>query len=645
MRQQWYLLLGLILLLGSCQIRESLEIVNPPPYLPCGARYQFLVEFFRQPPCPPSWDARYGSIDAQGLYFAPDFPCQEIVGVTVGSRRKEVTFPVVRDSSEINVGVSEEVSLPPVFRVLTDVPSSVASRQVSFDFLVRGKFSVMLNGVVLQEGYSGREDTISLLVTLEEGENLLRVFLEGREVFRRRIFCDTTPPVFSLSRAVATPEGVRLFGSASEEIVLEVARGRGPCREWEILVPWQGERRVLLRDLVGNTTEEVFSVERDLEFVVVPPSRIKVGHEAFFLVRCKYRDVPLEGEVFCRGEVVTLEAGEGMFVTTFTQGGSALLVFRLGSVERSVVVEVYNPSVDSLLVTTGLPEEVVAGVPFVVEGVLQDAFGDPCPGKVVRGEIRAGSSVMSLDTVSDARGKWCLVFEGLSRFGERVLYLQSEGKTWQKTFYLISGEPASFLRVQPGPVLRYVAGSREVTFAVQVTTSQGSPVQGTKVEWVWKKGNEISPVPPEDLKVQERTDMSGKCSGIIVLPRKVGTYALEARLAFWNVPPVSWEVTVLPANPGYFDDLSRLPPSGRVGEPLSFVVRVRDIFGNPCPGKTVNVYRREGNNLTKIQSVTTDEEGQAAFSLTPESKGTLVVEAWVYQANLSLTWSIPVEAP
>lgn len=640
MKQGLYLFLGLILLFGSCQSNGNLDIVNPPAYLLCGAKYQFLATSSRFPRYPLSWDARYGSIDSQGLYQAPDFPCQEVVGVTSWNLRKEVTFPVVSNQSDPEAPGASPSS--PFLEVLADLPSWVCSQHVPFAFRVRGNFRVVLNGVVVQKGFCEKIREVSLSLALEEGENELYVLLGEREAFRKLIVCDTTPPTIALSRAVATSEGVRVFGVASEEVNLGMTKG---CSQnWEVLVPWWGERRVLFQDRAGNIREEIFSVERDVSFEVASPSRVKVGQEASFFVRCRYRDVPLEGgKVECGDVQVSLEKGEGTLVLAFFQEGEFTLALSLEGVKvLSVPLEVYTPPVALLFVTSCIPEEVVAGFPFVVLGMLQDADGDPSPGRKVWGEVRSSSSAVQLETVSDALGKWALTFENLSGFGKRTLRLSSEGKEWQRDFYLLSGQPVSLFRVRPGPVLRPVAGSREYLFTVRVVDALGAPVCGTKVEWVWKSESEVFLVPPEDLFVNERTDSSGECSGSIVMPRKVGTYTLEARLPFWGVLPVSWEVTVLPANPRYFDDLSSLPSSGRVGEPISFAVRVQDTFGNPCSGKTVNVYRREGSNLMKVLSVSTDAEGKASFSLVPEKEGVFAVEAWVYQTNLSLTWSIPI---
>lgn len=641
MKQGLYLLFGLVLLFSSCQISGNLEILNPPAYLPCGARYQFIVvsspSFLRGL----SWDARHGSIDAQGLYQAPDFPCQEVVGVSAWGVRREVTFPVVRDTSG---EVPQEIPpCVPVFRMLLEPPYLTNAREVPLRFAVRGDFSVTLNGTVLSAGFYRAEKEVALTLPLGEGENRLSIFLEGKEVFQRRIFCDTAPPELVLSRAVAGEEGISVSGTATEEVVFQVME-KGFGREWGVLVPWQGERRVVFRDRAGNEREEVFSVERDVHLEVEGPSRVKLGQEASFIVRCCFRDVPLEGgTVWCEGAQVVLERGEGVFSAEFQREGQVTLSFSLGGRPGvTVPVEVYAPSVARLLVTSNVPEEVVAGIPLVVEGVLEDTDGDPCPGKVVYGEISSSSSSVSSQVVSGASGKWALTFAGLSGFGKRTLRVASEGKEWKKELYLVSGEPALLRRMEPDSRLRLVAGSREVSFRVRAETLQGVPVQGAKVEWAWKSGDATFPVPPEDLGVNERTGISGECSGTVTMPRKVGTYTLEARLAFWSVQPVSWEVTVLPANPGYFEDLSSLPASGKVGEPLLFTVRVRDIFGNPCPGKTVNVYRKEGSSLMKVQSVTTDEEGKASFSLTPGEQGVFIVEAWVSRTNLSLTWGIPV---
>lgn len=643
MKQGLCFLLGLILLFASCQTNGSLDIVNPPAYLLCGTKYQFVAVSSHRFLCPLSWDARYGSIDGQGLYQAPDFPCQEVVGVTALGVRKEVTFPVVQGLTG-EVFPSETVALSPVFRVLVDVPSLVALREVPFGFAVQGNFAVTLNGIVLRKGSCNKVEEMLLSLSLEEGENLLLVFLEGREVFRKRILCDTTPPAISLSRATVTPEGIRLSGTASEEVAFEVVKGGGFHREWEILVPWKGVREVLFRDRVGNVLKEAFSAEKDVSFEITGPSRVKVGQQASFTVHCSYRGVPLEGEVFCGNEKITLEEGKGNLVMTFAQEGRISLTLHLGSMEREFSFEVFTPSVASLVVTSGVPEEQVAGIPLVVEGIVEDAAGDPCPRREVCGEITSGSSSVQLCTVSDASGRWVLAFTGLTGFGRRTLRLWSEGKKWEKELHLVSGQPASLLRVEPGPVLRPVAGSREHSFRVRALNSQGVLVSGVKVEWVWKIGDAVFPVPPEDLEVNERTGSSGECSGTIVMPRKVGTYTLEARCPFWDVPPVSWEITVLPTIPGYFEDLSCLPSRGKVGEPLFFTVSVRDIFGNPCPEWTVNVYRRgENGALVKEQSVSTSAEGKASFSLTPKREGVFIVEAWVYRTNLSLTWSIPVD--
>jgi len=382
------LVLGIVLFTVSCNSGWDFTIVNVPLHLFCGEEFHFQVACQGSCPFPLFWSAWYGTITQDGWYRAPDFPCTEVVEVIGRGIKKLASFPVLMPGDPATPQSTAEAL--PSFRVLFVPPSCVADSCVPFRFTVRGSFLVAINGEVLMRDRYHREREVALELPLEEGENVLCVVLEGKEVFRSNILCDRTPPVIFLSRALWTPEGVWVFGTADEEVTIEGVKGNK--NTWEVLVPWEGEKRV-----------------------------------------------------------------------------------------------------------------------------------------------------------------------------------------------------------------------------------------------VWR-----------DLGVNERTNSSGKCVGEIAMPRKVGDYTLEARLPFWEVPSLAFSVTVLAAAPRFFEDLSVLPPSGRVGEPLTFRVQVRDTYGNPCPEKTVNVYLREEGNPVKQQSVVTDAQGEASFTLIPQKPGMFTVEAYLQFTPYSLSWSLPV---
>jgi hypothetical protein len=630
--------LGIVLFAVSCNSGWDFTIINAPSHLFCGEEFHFRVACQGSCSFPLFWSARYGTITQDGWYRAPDFPCTEVVEVIGRGIRRLASFPVLMPGGPATPqGIAEVL---PAFRVLFAPPSCVSDFRVPFRFAVRGSFLVVLNGKTLMEDRYHKEREVVLELPLEEGENVLLVVLEGREVFQSNILCDRTPPVIFLSRALWVPEGVWVFGTADEEVAIEGVKGERNA--WKVLVPWEGEKRVVWRDRAGNKREEIFAAERDLSLEVVGPSRVKKGETADFRVRCTFRGIPLEeARVVCGGEEEVLSLGEGVVSVTFPEEGKISVSFALGNKTFEFPVEVYVLPVATLEFLVPLPREVVQGETLMLQGTLRDAEGNPCSGRRVWGEIRSSTFSAIAETLSDGSGRWILPLGGIAGVGRHILRVSAEDVLVEHELFSISGRPSFFWAVRPGTVLRYMAGY-PVPFEVQVATAEGKPVQGAKVEWVWKTAEGVSPVPFSDLRVNERTDLSGKCVGEIAMPRKVGDYTLEARLPFWEVPPLTFSVTVLAAAPRFFEDLSVLPPSGRVGEPLNFRVRVRDTYGNPCPGKTVNVYLREGENLVKQQSVVTDTQGEASFTLIPRKPETLTVEARVQFTSYVLSWSLPV---
>ena len=632
------LVLGIVLFTVSCNSGWDFTIVNAPSHLFCGEEFHFQVACQGSCPFPLFWSAWYGTITQDGWYRAPDFPCTEVVEVIGRGVKKLASFPVLMPGDPATPQSTAEAL--PSFRVLFVPPSCVADSCVPFRFAVRGSFLVVMNGEILMRDRYHREREVALELPLEEGENVLCVVLEGKEVFRSNILCDRTPPVIFLSRALWTPEGVWVFGTADEEVTIEGVKGNK--NTWEVLVPWEGEKRVVWRDRAGNRKEEIFAAERDLSLEVVGPSRVKKGETADFRVRCTFRGIPLEeARVVCGGKEEVLSPGEGTVSVAFPEEGEISVYFTLGNKTLELPVEVYVLPVAALELLVPFPEEVVQEETLVLQGTLRDAEGDPCSGRRVWGEICSSASSVIAETLSDDSGRWTLALKGISGTGRHVLRIAAEGVFMEHELFVISGHPSFFWAIQPGTVLRFMAGY-PVPFEVQVVTAEGKPVQGTKVEWVWKTAEGVSPVPSSDLGVNERTNSSGKCVGEIAMPRKVGDYTLEARLPFWEVPSLAFSVTVLAAAPRFFEDLSVLPPSGRVGEPLTFRVQVRDTYGNPCPEKTVNVYLREEGNPVKQQSVVTDAQGEASFTLIPQKPGMFTVEAYLQFTPYSLSWSLPV---
>ncbi|MGQ9474330.1 MAG: hypothetical protein ACUVRN_09840, partial [Candidatus Caldatribacteriaceae bacterium] len=451
------------------------------------------------------WEARWGTIDDEGLYQAPSFPCKETVSVRGRYLEDSVQFEV----KERPLLVPQNVPLQDSLFRLVDLPRVVAERQVDFRFFFQGgDFMVTCNGVVVFQGRGQKRASFRLTIPLKEGVNWVALWTEGRELFSQKVICDPWAPVVRISKAKEVPEGIFLEGWVEDWSDDCLSSSGIEKKEFNLLVPWQKEVVKEWRDLAGNLTREVFSIARDLQCVVEAPSFVKRGQIVRLGVFCSYRDVPIEGVTVTygySGEKACFETGEGFLEQVFWEKGETVLPLKVAGITFEVPFLVGSSVVEK--VTASAPFEVVAGESFSVHGAFTGLEGEECSGEKGVLEVidGGGERIQEFPFLTDEAGLFNVSLI-LSTPGQYRLLLRSGEQSFEQELYVLYSPPWALKIVSPSPNSVFVAGS-EVTFKVQVLSPSGQGVGGVRIGWQWEeKGEEVNTL---KLMAFERSDVDG----------------------------------------------------------------------------------------------------------------------------------------
>ncbi len=634
------------LFLGGCSLFD-LVISYAPPFLYCGEKFVFQVEVRGLAKGDDvRWEALYGLIDQNGFYEAPLFPCFETVTVRGKRAVTSVHFEVREKPEEPHSVTSEEFSVEESYQFsLVWLPSCVNQRILDFCFFFQGKECVVfLNDEKVFQGGSIRGETFTLPLSLREGTNSVKVFTGGKEIFSRLVSCDTLPPEVKIERAQEGEGGIMLEGEVVDRDG-DSARGGKKSREhWTLFVPWNEGVTMEWCDRAGNCTQEVFAVANDLQVHFLCPQEVKEGEEVSLEVGCFYRGIPIEdvrvhflGE---REETLTLPQGQGTIAWTFWGSGETQLFLRVGESLFSFPVSIFPQNANRII----LQElgEILANREITVSGLVEDGDGKGCRRLELLTQIadKDGMVVFRGSCTTDDRGEFSFPIS-LSSVGRHTLTVQGGGKSVTQEFYVLPQVPLRINRLTPSSGSWGLVAGSEWDFRAQVVDERGKGVSGVKVSWRWERENG-EPWTIEILSLRERTDFQGETCARFRLPTTVGRYSVILSLPYWNIQTSLWRIDIQAANVGKLLDETRLPHLLHPGEEITFTVRALDIYGNPVRNVSLSVYRgREGEELSRVMTARTQEDGRAHFSLSFPLSGTWYVRAY-FQA-WELQWMIDVQ--
>lgn len=585
------------------------------------------------------WEARWGTIDNEGFYRAPSFPCEETVSVRGRYLQDSIQFEVKKRPLVGPQDVSPQDSL---FRLI-DLPKVVAERRVEFRFFFQGgDFMVTCNGVVVFQGTGRQKNSFRLTLPLKEGVNWIALLAEGRELFSQVVVCDTCAPEVRISRAKEVPEGILLEGWVEDWGNTYLSSPGMEREKFSFLVPWQKEVTKEWKDLAGNLTREVFSIARDFQCVIEAPSLVKRGQIVRLGVFCRYRDVPVEGVTVTygySGEKTRFETGEGFLEHVFWEEGETILPFMVAGMTFEIPFLVQSPVVGKL--TVSAPFEVVAGETFSIHGTVISLEGEGCGREEGVLEVLngGGEKLREFLFLTDEAGLFHVPLS-LSVPGQYRLILRSGEQSFEQELQVLSSVPSGLKIVSPSSNSIFVAGS-EVTFEVQVLSPSGQGLGGVRIGWQWEKeeGGEVDAL---ELWAFERSDVNGLAVAKFKLPTRVGTYFLNPLPLFWDISSPSFRIQIDPANLGQLVDYTSLPSRIGVNEEVLFTLEALDIYGNSVGNQAIQVYvGKDEEPLTKETTVVTSPDGKANFILSFPGSGTWKVKASTL--FLAISWEIRVE--
>ena len=302
--------------------------------------------------------------------------------------------------------------------------------------------------------------------------------------------------------------------------------------------------------------------------------------------------------------------------------------------------------------------------PFVVK--VTDIGGNPVPGAEVRFEIYEfpeGSKGWSFsDDIpsTNSKGEAEVWFTPGERMGSYTISASAngpkgaplEGSPVIFTCYADHAEPQIIFGVSGHDQTGTVGEPLPEPFVVKLTDRFNNPVDEVEVRF------EIVKAPSNDarLKSPVRTDDKGLAGSTFTLGTKVGEYEVNAVFGNLKVP---FHVRAEAEGPERIEAVSGDNQSGNPGEPLkeSLIVRVLDVYGNPCPGVRVSfsltgspsgatgmalstqTTETDGNGYARTQFTLGDKVGEyritAKLADHPEKVASFTAKAWECRLKLS----------
>lgn len=315
--------------------------------------------------------------------------------------------------------------------------------------------------------------------------------------------------------------------------------------------------------------------------------------------------------------------------------GTQTLTITAGSVNATITATATVVATPPVLAVLQQPSASVANTqPFAVPPRVQLKTG---AGAVIKtagvaisvtlktaGPTLRGTLTATTDTAGVA------TFSGLSLRGVRgnhVLMFTASGYTGDtsKTFALTAG-PAVSMAASSATALSGIVGSVAApTPTVIVTDSSGNAVGGVNVTFAVADTTHGLVAGGATV-----TDTTGHASpGSWTLGQGVGADTLSATAAGLAGSPVRFVATVTVGAATQLVKISGDAQVGVTGNPLAspMVVEARDAFSNPVAGVAIGFSTIAGGGTPAAESVTTDVNGRAFFSLTLGPPGADTVKA------------------
>ena len=264
---------------------------------------------------------------------------------------------------------------------------------------------------------------------------------------------------------------------------------------------------------------------------------------------------------------------------------------------------------------TGVTGEMLAN-PFVVE--VRDEDGNPLSGVLVKFTIVTGGGSLSATTgMTDANGRAESTLTLGSSSGTNSVEVSVEGISRTEVFSaeasLPPPEPTALSIVSGENQTGFTSEALANPFVVEVRDQYDDPMDGIAVTFaVTAGGGSLS----SEIAM---TDANGRAESTLTLGSDPGTNSVEVSVEGISRTEVfSAKATLPPPAPTTLSIVAGDNQEAVIGEVLtnSFVVEVRDQYGDPMAGVTVTFAVSEGGSSLSATTGMTDANGRAESTLT-----------------------------
>jgi YVTN family beta-propeller protein len=283
------------------------------------------------------------------------------------------------------------------------------------------------------------------------------------------------------------------------------------------------------------------------------------------------------------------------------------LVELSGNIQQGIVKEQLQKPFAVMVADIGGNSVPGVKVKFVVvqfpEGSTEWEFNDDMP---ITDSIGEAKVWFTPGTVMGNYGIFASANKAEEPALERSEGTQLQGSPVHFTCFADHGEPQIISGVSGRDQTGIVGKPLPKPFVVKVTDRFNNPVDGVEIKF------RIAEQPPSNdahLESPVRTDKSGLANSILTFATKAGKHEVHAVFETSEVP---FHAEAGPDKPEKVINISGDNQSGNLKEPLSesLIVRVSDIYDNPCP------------NINVTFSVTESPPGASGMTLSPETANT-----------------------
>ena len=258
--------------------------------------------------------------------------------------------------------------------------------------------------------------------------------------------------------------------------------------------------------------------------------------------------------------------------------------------------------------------------PFVVE--VRDQYGKPFSGATINFRVAIGKGRLSRTTArTNDAGRASVTLTLGAEAGENQVVASVSGISLPQTFTataIATDEPPkpTTLTIVSGFGQQDEPGNRlQNPFVVEVRDQYGKPFSGATVNFTVKEGKgRLS-------RTAARTNSAGRASVTLTLGAEAGENSVVASVSGISLPQTFTATAIAtdePPKPTTLTIVSGNDQQGQIGSnlPSPFEIEVRDQYGDPFPGATVNFEVEKGDGRLSRTTEHTNRAGQALVTLT-----------------------------